>query len=495
MTSITEEDRPVIRISDPGSGQDILDPSAGTDGTVVEVGSTGISALEPLVMLTDGGRTAFYTQCSPERASDVASRVGETDEFAVGEPDAVVDHDPDTTRLPVARVAGAGGGVRDVLGGCGWHRPTAPADHEAAGGFTNADSEDVLRLAAELRGRGWGDLCHDDSLAETWESVRDGEGDKVVVVNAHGNAADTLLLDSSPFEVLDGAVTVADTVGAARIVVYVSTDDEGVVETVREAIENYPSLPVDVGVVTGPAEYRAAEPSMAIEAIEGNHRLEARIRPPDLDEVGLHGQPTLVHTPRTFAQLSAALRAGATRDTRLVTVAGDVAHHATIEVPQSETLETLVDAVDVTGEFKAAYVGGQFGGLTADLDVGVGGESLSEADLGTDGEITVLTADRCVVEFVGQRTTFAAEENCGRCVPCREGTTQLAALLREVYDGTYDPDGIEELVDVMSTSSICAFGVQAGRPARTALAEFESEFEAHAEGQCPAGSCLETLEA
>jgi NADH-quinone oxidoreductase subunit F len=64
-----------------------------------------------------------------------------------------------------------------------------------------------------------------------------------------------------------------------------------------------------------------------------------------------------------------------------------------------------------------------------------------------------------------------------------------------VYDGTYDPEGIEELVRVMETSSICAFGVEAGRPARTALAEFESEFEAHADGRCPAGACLDPLEA
>jgi hypothetical protein len=52
-----------------------------------------------------------------------------------------------------------------------------------------------------------------------------------------------------------------------------------------------------------------------------------------------------------------------------------------------------------------------------------------------------------------------------------------------------------ELVRVMETSSICAFGVEAGRPARTALDAFESEFEAHADGRCPAGACADPLEA
>ncbi|PHQ47427.1 hypothetical protein DJ68_01915 [Halorubrum sp. C3] len=178
-----------------------------------------------------------------------------------------------------------------------------------------------------------------------------------------------------------------------------------------------------------------------------------------------------------------------------MTVTGDVADPVTVEVPDSETLETVVGAADVRGEFKAASVGGRFGGVTDDLDVAVAPSDLAANDLGSEGVVRVLADDRCLVEFVGQRAQFAADENCGRCVPCREGTTQLAGLLRDVYDGGYDPAAIEELIDVMETSSICAFGVQAGRPTRTALSAFESEFEAHADGRCPAGSCLEPLEA
>jgi NADH-quinone oxidoreductase subunit F len=233
---------------------------------------------------------------------------------------------------------------------------------------------------------------------------------------------------------------------------------------------------------------------MALEAIEGNHRLEARLRPPGPERVGLHGRPTLVHTPRTLAHLAVALRTGDLPGTRLVSVTGDVDAPATVELPETATLADALDAVDVSGEFKAACVGGRFGGLTADLDVGVEPAALSAADLGSEGVVDVLADDRCVVEFVGRRTRYAADENCGRCVPCREGTTQLAGLLRDVYDGTYAPDDVVELVRVMETSSICAFGVEAGRPARTAIDAFESEFEAHADGHCPAGSCPERVE-
>jgi len=502
MTDIITDNEPVVRISDSGPQRSVPEQGIDTDRAVVAVGSTGISAMEPLVSVTQAGETAFYTQCSPDAAAEIVDSVDDTAEGVTAtadrtqpEPDAVVDHDPAVARLPTAPLAGFDTGVRTVLGGCGWRRPTNPADHEAAGGFDEPEPDTVLEIGATLRGRGWGDLCHDAPLAETWETVREADGNTTVVVNAHGADPDRLLLESTPFEVLDGAAALARTVDAHSLIVYASEADEHAVETVREAAANYPALPVPVDVVTGPAEYRAAEPTMALEAIEGNHRLEARLRPPGPEEVGLHGQPTLIHTPRTLAQLAVGLRDEELPNTRLLTVTGDVDAPATVELPETDTLADALAAVDLTGDLKAARVGGRFGGLTSNLDVAVDPESLAAADLGTEGSIHLLANDRCLVEFVGKTASFAADENCGRCVPCREGTTQLASLLRDIYDGSYTPGKIEELVRVMSTSSICEFGLQAGRPVRTAMSEFHSEFEAHANGHCPAGSCLDPLEA
>jgi NADH-quinone oxidoreductase subunit F len=488
MTVITAGEGPVVRIA----GREVPAPDTDIDATVAAVGPTGVPAVEPLVAVTSGGQTAFYTRCSPERVTEIVSKVDDGD---AGDADAVVDHDPGTTRLPVPDLPGLGTGTRAVLGACGWRRPASPEDHEAAGGFGSPDPEAVFAAGAALHGRGWGDLCHDEACGPAWETVRDGEGGGAVVVNAHGNDGDRLLLESAPFEVLDGATALATAVDAAEVILYASEDDAAAVATAREAVAAHPDPAVPLDVVTGPPEHRAAEPTMAIEAVEGNHRLEARLTPPGPEEVGLHGRPTLVHTPRTLAHLAAALRGGEAPETRVVTVTGDVDAPATVELPESASLAATLDAVDAGETVKAACVGGRFGGVTRDLDVAVDPASLTDAGLGTEGQVHLLGTDRCVVEFVGSRTQYAADENCGRCVPCREGTTQLAGLLRDVYDGTYDPEGIEELVRVMETSSICAFGVEAGRPARTALAEFESEFEAHADGRCPAGACLDPLEA
>ncbi len=548
--------RPVVRVpaGRPAVEDAARDAVGDADVTVAGVGPTGLGSLDPLVTATADGRTALYGQCTPERAADVAAALA-ADPTAGGvaaestgdeAPTAVVEHDPDAATFPVPADTLLDVGTRRLLAGCGWHRPTEPADHAAAGGFVDADSDTVLDAAADLRGRGWGDWRHDEPVAPTWRDVRDGgalaadagdaasgnraDGDAAVVVNAHGNPADALLLEGVPFGPLEGAALLARAVDADRVVVYASEADETALERARAAADAYPDASFEV--VAGPAVYRAAEPTMALEAIEGNHRLEARLRHPGhvptLDE-----SPALVHTARTLTALADKVRAGERENghraggrergnsdsdrhggrgrgnsdsdrhgdhetaapTRLVTVAGDVETPATVELAATATLDAALAAVETTGAVKAAAVGGRFGGLTSSLAVAAAPDALADADLGTEGVVELLAEDRCVVEFVGRRARWAADANCGRCVPCREGTTQLTELLRDVYDGDYDPAAIEELLRVMDATSVCGFGPGAARPTRTAIAAFEAEFRAHADGRCPAGACFDRAEA
>jgi NADH-quinone oxidoreductase subunit F len=496
-----------------GGGAD----GSGADVTVGRVGRVGLDGLDPLVTATRGGETAVYANAGPDLVSEIVADLADGSVGVVGEPLTVLGHALDTATFPAAHETALAVGERRVLDGAGWHRPAEPEDHATAGGFVDAGLEDVVVAADGLRGRGWGDWCHDVDLAPALDRARDAFGDAVVVVNAHATAADAggrsgadggagrsgadaLLLESVPFAVLEGADLLATAVDADRVVVYASEADETAVERARAAAENYPDPVTPFEVVTGPAVHRATEPTMALEAIEGNHRLEARLRRPGELPV-LNGAPALVHTARTVAHLAERVRAGASGDnptehddTRLVTVTGDIEAPATVELPEATALDTALDAVSLRDGFKAAAVGGRFGGVTDALDVAADPDTLTTADLGTDGRVEVLDEDRCLVEFVGRRAQRAADTNCGRCVPCREGSTQLTELLRDVYDGDYDEDGIAELLRVMDGSSVCAFGVEAARPTRTAMNTFGGEFEAHAEGRCPAGTCFEAPE-
>jgi NADH-quinone oxidoreductase subunit F len=175
--------------------------------------------------------------------------------------------------------------------------------------------------------------------------------------------------------------------------------------------------------------------------------------------------------------------------TRLFTVAGDVDAPATVELSTGATLDAALPAVETVEGRKAACVGGVFGGLTRSLDVPASAPGLESARLGTNGVVELLGESTCMVALAGSRATFAREENCGRCVPCREGSTQLVGLLRDVYDGEFADGMLRELLRVVRETSLCGFGRDAARPVTTAMEAFETEFTAHAAGRCPAGTC------
>ncbi|WP_254545179.1 NADH-ubiquinone oxidoreductase-F iron-sulfur binding region domain-containing protein [Halomarina pelagica] len=479
-----------------------------TAARVVEVGPTGAVELSPLVTLTRGGTTAIHDRCSPADAEEL---VGELEDGTLPTHGAyaVVDHDPGTGRFPIPGSGPLAVGERRVLARCGWVRPSAVEEYAGDGSLVSdrvREAPDEARSRVDgigLLGRGRGDGSTDEPVAETWRTVRETEGEPVVVVNANEADPSALveqtLLEGTPIDVIDGAAAVAHIVGATDVVLYLDEADDLARRRVRRAVSAFADATdsdLNLQVVAGPDAFAAGEMTMALEALEGNDRLEARRRPPGPEVYGLFGRPTAVHTARTVAQVRAALSEPDAFDpdaldpgTRVVTVAGDVVAPATIELPTDGSLEAALDAVDADGRTKAACVGGRFGGLTQDLDVPPSAPVLGTLDLGTNGIVELLNDRRCMVAFAGRRAKFAREENCGRCVPDREGSKQLVDLLRGIYDGDFREDAIRELARVMRRTSLCEFGQAAPRPVTTAMDDFRSEFAAHADGHCPAGEC------
>lgn len=503
----------VLRVSaghdDREAGLELLHAAREAEGesiSVRETGSTGLVGLEPLVMATLDGRTGFVPRCDVE---GVRRAVRTLDDGSL--PEAVawtVSHDPDRRTLPIPDDGPLAVGDRIALRRCGWTRPSNAADYGdvlAAAVESRVAFDRVVE--AGLRGRGRGDASTDEPIGDGWKTAREAAGEPVVVVNANeadaDAVADRLLLDGDPITVLDGALAAARAVDASDVIVYVNESHSFTLRRIQEAADALTvaigsALDSEIHLATGPNEYKAGEETMALESLEGNDRIEARVRPPDPCEYGLYTRPTLVHTPRTFAQVTRALAEedleGTATDpgTRLVTVTGDVSTPATIELPTTADLAEALDAVDLEGGFKAACVGGVFGGLTRELNVPASAGGLRGARLGSNGVIEVLDDSRCVVALAGRRAKFAREENCGRCVPCREGSKQLVELLRDVYSGEFRDGMLRELARTVRETSLCSFGVEAARPVATALEAFETEFEAHAAGRCPSGACEST---
>ena len=492
---------PVVRVA-TSDGEDVVVAAraASESVPVIRTGPTGIAESDPLVMATLDGRTAFFADASGAEAEDVVAEMVDG-ELPTDGADAVVEHEPGTETLPVPDAGPLSVGRRAVLGPCGWVDPLEPTERP----FLSAERSAEAAADAGLLGRGRGDAAADEPAAEAWTTARAADGDPVVVANANEaydeQQADRTLLRSAPMDVVDGMAAVAEYVGAEDAVLYLNESDVDLVRHLREAVDAA-SNPLDVVVqlVAGPDEHRAGGPTAALEAMEGADRIEPRLQPPSPARHGLYGRPTVVHTPRTYAQVRHAMAepdafdAGAADPgTRVVTVTGDVAAPATVELPSSSSLAAVREAVDLEGTFKMACVGDVLGGYTRDLDVGATAGSLRAAGLGTEGVVELLDDSRCALADAGDRATFAASENSGRCVPGREGTKQLAELLRDVYDGDLEDDKIRELGRVMRRSSNCRTGAHAPRPVTTVIESFEPEVRAHADGRCPAGTCTGEL--
>ncbi|REA02824.1 NADH dehydrogenase FAD-containing subunit [Haloferax sp. Atlit-6N] len=496
---------PTVRVSGAGRtehGERVLSTAraAADSVTVLRTGPTGISEYDPLVLATDAGRTVFFPAPETPKVRDLVAAM-EDGELPTDGGAAVVEHDVETTTLPVPTDGPFAVGERRVLGPCGWVGPLDPTAYQ----FHSLDRDAGAIADAGLVGRGRGDATADEPVADAWRRAREADGDPVVVVNANDaddrQRADQTLLAGSPMSVLDGVAAVAEYLDTTDAVIHLAETDTELRERLQQAISAAADeLPVVPVLVAGPDEYRAGEPTAALEAIEGADRIEPRLQPPSPAEYGLYGRPTVIHTPRTFAHIHLALsdpeetnRSGSGSATRLLTVTGDVTAPATIELGSDAHLSAVRNAVELEGSFKMACVGGVFGGVTRTLDIAPTVAGLTAAGLGTEGVVELLNDERCAVATAGDRARFASEANSGRCVPGREGTVQLTELLRAVYRGSFDRGKIRELGRVMTQSSNCLIGAHAPRPVLTAMDEFESSFEAHADGRCPSGTCTDKL--
>ncbi|WP_348610234.1 NADH-ubiquinone oxidoreductase-F iron-sulfur binding region domain-containing protein [Halobaculum rarum] len=490
------------------------DAAADPEGPPIEtlaVGSPGTVHL-PLVAVTREGRTAVHRSVDPNDAAGLVSILADGG-LPVDGATAVVDHDPAPDDFPVGD-GPLSAGTRRTLRGAGWTDPTTFESPATLG----AGALDTVSEIG-LRGRGWGDARQDEPLAEGWRDARDADGDPVVVINgldADPKAdGDRLLLGSLPGRAVAGAVVAASAVDAEDIVAVLPEDDPVVAERVRTVGDRVAAeTDLTVEVVGADGDYMTAEHTAVLESVEGNDRIEARRRPPGPETWGLFERPTLVHTPRTLAAVERAVADPERLDadaadpgTRLVTVVGP--ERRTVELPTDASLSRALvedefggepidgdEGAEGTGETGSseafACVGGQFGGLTRDLDTPASAPALRGVGLGTNGSIEPFVEGSeggCPVVVAGRRMRVAREENCGRCVPCRTGSVRAHELLREVYAGAFAESRLRELARTMGRTSLCGFGADAARPLATALDEFAADLRAHADGRCPAGVC------
>ena len=307
----------------------------------------------------------------------------------------------------------------------------------------------------------------------------------------------------------------------SRGYIYVRAEYPLAIERLRKAIKQAKQLGIlgenifntpfafDIQLRLGAGAFVCGEETALIASIEG--RLgRPRPRPPFPAEFGLWGAPTLINNVETFANIAPIIRRGGkwfagigtekSKGTKVFALAGRVNNTGLIEVPMGTTLRDIVfdigGGIPKSRRFKAVQTGGPSGGCIPEqfLDMPVDYESLREVGsiMGSGGMI-IIDDTACMVDVAKFFMEFCMSESCGKCAPCRIGTTQLHNLLEHITLGSGRPEDIEalkSLCDLISAASLCGLGQTAPNPVKSTLRYFEDEYTAHIQQRhCAAGVC------
>ncbi|MBX7256985.1 MAG: NAD(P)H-dependent oxidoreductase subunit E [Candidatus Hydrogenedentes bacterium] len=377
-----------------------------------------------------------------------------------------------------------------------------------------------------LRGRGGAGF----PTGRKWRAVRDASGErKFIVCNGDegdpGAFMDRMLLESYPYRVLEGLLIASLAVGAREGVIYIRAEYPLAVRRVNAAIERCVQSgflgddilgsghSFHVRVMEAAGAFVCGEETALLASIEGRRGMPA-YRPPFPATRGLHDCPTLVNNVETYALVPWIVRNGPeafaslgterSKGTKVFSLTGKIRRGGLIEVPMGITIRQIVEEIGGGPPhgraFKAVQIGGPSGGcIPASLaDTPVDFEAL--ADVGAmmgSGGLVVLDDTDCMVEIARYFIAFMQHESCGKCTPCRVGTTRMLEILTLLCEGkaTYaDLEQLESLAHSVKQLSLCGLGKTAPNPVLTTLKYFRGEFIAHLEGRCPAHACRKMVQ-
>ncbi len=471
---------------------------------VVRNGSRGMLWLEPLVEVVVAGTRIAYGPVAPADvpgllAADVLHggehplRLGPTHELPWMQRQ---------QRVTFQRV-----GVID---------PRSAVDYEAHGGVTGLrralamSPADVVATVTDSGLRGRGGAAFPTGIK--WRTVLDAPGTtKYIVCNADegdsGTFADRMLMEGDPFMLLEGMVIAGWATGANDGYIYVRSEYPDAIEALHAAIsaaEQAGWLGDDVlgtgftfrmHVRVGAGAYICGEETALLESLEGRRGV-VRAKPPLPALVGLFGKPTVVNNVLTLATVPAiladgadtyaALGTGRSRGTQVFQLAGNIARGGIVETAFGITLAELVH--DLGGgtasgrPLRTAQVGGPLGAyLPADgFDLPMDYEAFAAADaLVGHGGIVVFDDTVDMAAQARFAMEFCAHESCGKCTPCRIGSTRGVELIDKITAGIDRDDNIATLIDlceVLADGSLCAMGGLTPMPVRSALFHFPDDF-------------------
>ena len=321
-------------------------------------------------------------------------------------------------------------------------------------------------------------------------------GEKYVIGNADegevGTFKDRYILENDPFSLIEGIAIAGHAIGANQAFIYLRAEYHFLLDLVQNAIAQAKKkgflAHLDIEVREGAGAYVCGEESALMDSIEGK-RGEVRYRPPFPPTSGLWGQPTIINNVETLTNIPRIMLNGSdwfakmgtekSQGTKVFSVSGDVAKPGVYELELGSPLRELVEGLAKAEKVKAVQIGGATGKIIpyAMIDAPLSFESVLGA-----GAITVFAENRDIIDIVGKTMEFLAEESCGKCTPCREGTEVMAETMERLGRGegvAKDIRVLKELSETMMLCSMCGLGQAAPIPIVDTLEYFRDEYDNH----------------
>jgi formate dehydrogenase iron-sulfur subunit len=479
---------------------------------LVRNGSRGLFWLEPLVeVVTATGRVAY----GPVRVSDVAGLIGAGMFEGGAHPLRHGDIDSHAWLATQQRLTAARVGVVD---------PTDIDDYIAHGGYAglaaalSMPAAEIVRVVTDSGLRGRGGAAFPTGIK--WKTVLDQvAAQKYIACNADegdsGTFADRMLMEGDPFSLIEGMTIAGLAVGATRGYIYLRVEYPHAARALAKALavarahgylgENVrdSGKAFDISVRLGAGAYICGEETSMLESLEGR-RGEVRVRPPLPAIKGLFGQPTVVNNVVTLATVPVVLASGAqfyrdfgmgrSRGTIPLQLAGNVKRGGLIERAFGLTVRELVydyGGGSATGrDVRAVQIGGPLGAYLPEsaFDTPLDYEALASQDaLLGHGGVVVFDDSVDMARMARYALEFCAVESCGKCTPCRIGSTRGVELVDRIIARRATPAGangaqatdlalLDELCDTMFNGSLCGLGGMTPFPVRSALKHFKEDF-------------------
>lgn len=391
---------------------------------------------------------------------------------------------------------------------------TSVEEYRALGGFTAIQKAieydnkekilDEIDIAA-MRGRGGAAYPMGRKWRHLYEST---VYPKYIVCNADegepGTFKDKILLEKDPLAIVEGMLIASYVFDSQNGFIYIRGEYRHIQAVFEQAIQNakqagylgenimgIDGFDFDITIISGGGAYVCGENSALLNSIEGKTG-RPRVKPPHLADVGLHLKPTLVNNVESFANVPVILNMGGqaflelgTKDgggTKLVCLSGHVKNPGVYEVNLGIPLDEILYSEAFGGGTKSGkpiafcHFGGQSGpiGFAEQLPERLYdyGDFWNNGLAIGSGAIVVMDESVDIVDYIENVMSFFVHESCGKCTPCRLGTTRMLEVLGRINKGRAKADDLERFeqgLDHITNLSLCGLGQSVSVSMRCAL--------------------------